>query len=146
MGRALADPRRDQSGKVVTPAASFASLADYMRALEATRIQALLACDMETLLQLHAPDYQLITPTGRSYTRDRYLQEIAAKTLRYLRWEPGSMDVRTGAQMAIVRYQATLELDGGDGHGTPFHCWHTDSYELKDESWQAVWSQATTIR
>jgi Domain of unknown function (DUF4440) len=127
-------------------AAPFATLADYIRALEAARIQALLTRDMELLWQLHAPDYQLITPTGRSYTRDRYLSEIEAEALRYLRWEPGSMNVRTSRQMAIVRYRATLELDGGDGHGTPFHCWHTDSYELKDESWQAVWSQATTIR
>src|ERR1017187_6792813 len=39
-----------------------------------------------------------------------------------------------------------LSLIRGDGQGTPFQCWHTDSYELKDEVWQAVWSQATAIR
>ncbi len=48
--------------------------------------------------------------------------------------------------MAIVRYQATLELGSASGHGTPFQCWHTDSYELKSGHWQAVWSQATAIR
>ena len=24
--------------------------------------------------------------------------------------------------------------------------WHTDVYELRDDRWQAVWSQATRIR
>jgi hypothetical protein len=49
-------------------------------------------------------------------------------------------------RMAVVRYRATLELDLGDGRGTPFECWHTDSYELTGDAWQVVWSQATAIR
>lgn len=56
------------------------------------------------------------------------------------------MNVRVSERMAIVRYQATLELDAGDGHGTPFACWHTDSYELADDMWRVVWSQATAIK
>jgi hypothetical protein len=125
-----------------------------LRQLEARRIQAILARDMPLLWQLHAPDYQLITPSGRTFSRERYLGNIESKTLRYLRWEAGDMAVRTSAQMAIVRYQVTLELDSengidkgtGKGSGTPFLCWHTDSYELRDGAWQAVWSQATAIK
>jgi len=127
-------------------ASSLASMADYIREIEKSRIQALLTRNVELLWQLHAPDYQLITPPGRSFSRERYLREIESGKLRYLKWEPGPMEVRASEEMAIVRYQATLELDPGDGHGTPFLCWHTDSYELKDQVWQAVWSQATAIR
>lgn len=127
-------------------ASSFASMADYIREIEKARIQALLTRDMELLLQLHAPDYQLITPPGRTFTRERYLREIESGHLRYLRWEPGPMEARTSERMAVVRYQVTLELDAGDGRGTPFPCWHTDSYELNGDIWQAVWSQATAIR
>ena len=127
-------------------AASPASTAERIREVERSRIRALVTRDMDALRQLHAPAYQLITPAGRSYSRDRYLGDIEAGTLQYLRWEPGSMEVRSSERMAMVRYQATLELNSGDGHGTPFACWHTDSYELADEIWQAVWSQATTIR
>jgi hypothetical protein len=119
---------------------------DTLRQLEARRIQAILARDMPLLWQPHAPDYQLITPSGRTYTRERYLGDIESGTLRYLRWEAGDMDVRTSAQMAIIRYQVTLELDSGNGTGTPFQCWHTDSYELRDSTWQAVWSQATAVK
>ena len=56
------------------------------------------------------------------------------------------MEVRVCGQMALVRYRATLELDAGNGSGTPFECWHTDSYEPACELWQAVWSQATAIK
>jgi hypothetical protein len=127
-------------------ASSSASLSDYIREVEKSRIQALVTRNMELLWQLHAPDYQLITPSGRSFSRERYLREIESGSLRYSRWDPGPMEVRASEQMAIVRYQATLELDSGNGEGTPFRCWHMDSYEPKDEVWQAVWSQATAIR
>ena len=117
-----------------------------LRQLETRRIQAILARDMPLLWQLHAPDYQLITPAGRTYSRERYLGDIESNTLRYLRWEAGEMDVRASAQMAIIRYQVTLELDNCDGAGTDFLCWHTDSYELRDGVWQAVWLQATAVK
>ena len=129
---------------------TYCDITDTLRQLEARRIQAILARDMPLLWQLHAPDYQLITPSGRTFSRERYLGDIESGSLRYLRWEAGDMDVRASAQMAIIRYQVTLELDGENGtakgSGTPFLCWHTDSYELRDGTWQAVWSQATAIK
>jgi Domain of unknown function (DUF4440) len=121
-------------------------MAEHIRAIERSRIQALIAVHMERLWQLHAPNYQLITPSGRTFTRERYLGDIEAGRLRYVRWDAGPMDVRVGDQMALVRYQVTLELDSGNGRGTPFECWHTDSYERAGEQWQAVWSQATAIK
>ena len=66
--------------------------------------------------------------------------------MRYLRWEAGDMAVRASAAMVIIRYPVTLELDNGSGSGTHFACWHTDSYELRDGAWQAVWSQATAVK
>jgi hypothetical protein len=127
-------------------ASSPASTADHIREVERSRIKALVTREMYVLRRLHAPEYQLITPLGRTYSRERYLREIEAGQLRYLRWEHGAMDVRASERMAMVRYRATLELDAGDGHGTPFECWHTDSYELTGGTWQVVWSQATAIR
>jgi Domain of unknown function (DUF4440) len=127
-------------------AKSFASKADFIRELEIARTRALVARDMPLLQQLHAEDYQLITPAGRTYTKERYLNEIEAGNLRYLRWETGPMNVRTSEHMAIARYQATLEFDSENGRGTPFECWHTDSYELRGDAWLAVWSQATAIK
>lgn len=122
------------------------SLDDRIRNLESSRIHALTKPDIERLRQLHATDYQLITPSGRSFSREEYLGLIESGELRYLRWEAGPMEVRTNEGMAIVRYQATLHLGSSEMPGTPILCWHTDSYELRDGVWQAVWSQATEIK
>jgi hypothetical protein len=119
---------------------------DHIRQIERSRVSALVERNMELAWKLHSAEYQLITPSGTSFTRERYLGNIAAGELIYLQWIPEEMDVRLSETMAIVRYKATLELDAGKGQGTPFKCWHTDAYELSDGSWQAVWSQATTIK
>jgi hypothetical protein len=125
--------------------ASFASMSDYIRAVESARLVALVTRDMPLAWQLHAPDFQLVSPRGNTWTRERYLRRIEEGGF-YLRWDPGPMEVRADGRMAVVRYQATLELDSGDGTGTPFHCWHTDSYALNADLWQVVWSQATEIK
>ena len=114
---------------------------EHIRALERLRTQALVEQDMALAQRLHAPEYQLITPSGKSYERDRYLDDIATGRLRYAKWECGEMDVRVSEAMALVRYQARLEFPSGK----TLDCWHTDSYELRDGNWLAVWSQATAI-
>ena len=120
--------------------------ADQLMALEHTRTQALLRRDTALSLQLHAADYQLITPSGVTFTRERYLGMIDRGQLQYLRWDAGAMAVRLATNMAIVRYPVTLQLGGADGPGTAFKAWHTDSYEWLEGRWQAVWSQATALK
>ena len=114
---------------------------DYFRDLERTRTESLVTPNMELAWKLHAPDYQLITPGGKSFSRDSYLGEISAGTLRYVKWEAAAMQVRASRSMAIVRYRARLEFPAGN----VITCWHTDSYELRDGLWLAVWSQATAL-
>jgi hypothetical protein len=118
-----------------------AVLADTLRAIERSRIQALLQRDMAVLRRLHAPEYQLITPAGRVFTRERYLAAIEAEPF-YAGWDAGEMQVRVSAQMAVLRYPARLTFASGKA----LDCWHTDHYELRSGQWQAVWSQATEIR
>ena len=100
---------------------------------------------MELARQLHAVDFQLITPTGHRYLREQYLDEIETGELKYVAWEPEEMEVRMHVSVAMLRYRATLEVDAGRGQASIFRCWHTDSYELNDGFWQVVWSQATRI-
>ena len=120
-----------------------AELARFL-ALEKSRTQALVARDIATALRLHAPDYQLITPSGSALSRERYLGLIESGDLIYLGWQIGAAALRRGADMALLRYRATLTLAGGEQR--PFEVWHTDSYELRDGEWLAVWSQATAIK
>ncbi len=127
-------------------ASSYPSPHAYFCALERARTQALVARDMALAWPLHAADYLLITPSGVSFTRQRYLDKITSGVLGYAAWEPGEMQVRSSEHMAIVRYPVTLTLDHNGTPGTPTLCWHIDSYELMDGVWQAVWSQATALR
>lgn len=113
-------------------------------ALERRRTQALLRRDIAGARALHAPDYQLITPGGGAFTLEQYLGKIERAELVYLGWELGEVAVRQGADMALLRYRATLTLAGGDER--PFQVWHTDSYERREGQWLAVWSQATAIK
>ena len=113
---------------------------DDFRALEVARTRALVDRDLAVIEALHAPEYELITPAGRSFSRAGYLALIAAQPF-YASWEHGAMQVRRSPAMAVVRYQARL----GFPSGKVVACWHTDVYERRGEAWQVVWSQATGI-
>lgn len=119
---------------------------DLLRAIERKRLHALVAADMEVAHALHADDFQLVTPTGVTYSKEQYLERIASGRINYVEWEPESpIAVRLYDKGAILRYQARLE---GIMSGEPMELaryWHTDSYEHRDGRWQVVWSQATLI-
>ena len=127
-------------------ASALLTNADEFRELERSRLRALVGRNMRLARQLHAADFQLITPTGHLYLRDQYLGEIESGQLKYIAWEAKEMDVRIHASVALLRYKARLEVGSGIGQASIFHCWHTDSYELINGLWQVVWSQATAIR
>jgi hypothetical protein len=127
---------------VIASAASQATTpnADYFRALEVQRTQALVARDMPTVERLHASDYELISPPGHVMSRERYLSHLAADEF-YANWEHGAMRVHVSPGMAAVRYQAKITFPSGK----VVDCWHTDIYALQQGTWKAVWSQATQL-
>ena len=114
---------------------------EFFRELELRRTRALVERDMATLNELHAPEYELITPAGRVFDRKRYLGAIESEPF-YAAWEVGEMACRISQSMAIVRYKARLTFPSG----REVTCWHTDAYENRAGLWQAVWSQATEVR
>jgi ketosteroid isomerase-like protein len=114
--------------------------------LERRRLASLVARDMATADALHADDYELVTPGGRTMTKSDYLGGVERGELTYSVFEAASPErVRLGDGMAVVRYVARIEIDweGGHDEGT---FWHTDVWELRSSGWQAVWSHATRIR
>ena len=100
---------------------------------------------MALAITIHAADYMLITPSGRTYTRDRYLGLIESGVMNYRSWIVGDMRVRISQTMTVVRYEATIAFGSAESPGEPFKVWHTDTYELIGDAWKAVWSQATKI-
>lgn len=120
--------------------------ADQLRETERARLRALVGADMVRARQLHAPDFQLITPIGAALSKEEYLGAIASGHIRYLTWEPADIAVRLYDGAAVLRYRAQLEVVFS-GHKVPLSdYWHTDAYERRDGQWMVVWSQATSIR
>ena len=123
-----------------------AAEAELLRATERQRLRALVTVDMERAQQLHAEDFQLITPSGSVLSKEHYLGRIASGEFDYRVWEPMSIEVRLYGQVALIRYRAQLQI-AVRGEVSPLgHYWHTDSYEKRDGRWQVVWSQATKIQ
>ena len=118
---------------------------DEIRALERRRLRSLVEADLETARALHSPDYQLITPGGASMNRDDYLGQIASGELDYTVFEPeaeSEVAVRVFAGGAAVRYVARIVV-AFPGGTDDARFWHTDLWELGEQGWQAIWSQAT---
>ena len=119
------------------------STEDDFRLLERTRLRALVERNMELAHQLHSPEFHLITPRGSTQTRESYLGAVEAGELIYVKWEAAAILVRRFGSVALLRYQAELEIRRSSEASSSFGCWHTDSYELHNGLWQVVWSQAT---
>jgi hypothetical protein len=121
-------------------------LEGILREAERGRLRSLVTPDLHVAERLHADEYELITPGGATMSKREYLDSIASGDLDYAVFEPISeIRVRLYDHAAILRYRVRIEIlvsgrqDSGD-------FWHTDVYELRDDQWQAVWSQATRIR
>jgi hypothetical protein len=127
-------------------AADAVSTDEDFRTLERTRLRALVGRDIALAQTLHSPEFHLITPRGSTYSRESYLQAVEIGKIVYLKWEAAEILVRRFASVALLRYQAELEMPSSSGENSSFACWHTDSYELHNGFWRVVWSQATLIR
>jgi uncharacterized protein DUF4440 len=120
--------------------------ADRIRATERERLRSLVEANLEVAGRLHADDFQLINPSGGSFSKEQYLGGLASGQLDYVVWDPDSIAVRLYGQAAVIRYQSRLEIVV-QGQKVPLRrYWHTDSYEKRNGRWQVVWSQATEIR
>jgi hypothetical protein len=119
--------------------------ADLICATERQRLRALVDANEEVTQQLHSDQFQLINPRGAAFSKAQYLGGIVTGEINYLVWEPESMAVRIHGAMAIIRYQAQLEIIVRGQHFPLKRYWHTDSYEKHDGRWQVVWSHATEI-
>ena len=114
--------------------------------IERMRLHSLVTRDMKIADSLHAPDYQLITPSGSILSKVQYLDRVASKDLEYVVFEPASgIAAMSSKNLVALRYRARIVLCVAVDDQSQFHAWHTDVYEQRDGRWLAVWSQATEI-
>ena len=133
-------------GAVAASQASVSpSQAERLRAIERTRLEALVRADTATARRLTAPDFELINPGGGPLARDAYLAAVEAGDIDYLVFEPASsIAVRLSGDSASLRFEASFDLVVG-GTRLTHQGWVTELYERRAGRWQLVWEQATAI-
>jgi hypothetical protein len=114
--------------------------------VERRRLRALVSADLRVVDELHADDFQLITPSGDAVSKQEYLEGIASGDIDYVVWEPEEIDARIHEDSGCLRYRSTIKIVVGGHEVGPARYWHTDFYEKRRGRWQVVWSQATRIR
>ena len=123
------------------------SEAAILRDVERRRLRSLVDADSDVAAALHASDFQLVHPSGGTWSRERYLEGIASGEIDYRRFEPVSdIDVVIEGNLAVLRYQSAIEIKVDDQEAGSLRCWHTDCYRRDDRAgapWRAFWSQTT---
>lgn len=116
--------------------------------IERRRLQCLVEPRIEEAEQLHAADFQIVTPSGGVWNKEQYLGGIADGSINYRRFEAVSdIDVMADGNVAILRYRSAIDIAVSGQQPGPLECWHLDGYERdsRDGVWRVRWSQATEI-
>ena len=83
-------------------AAEAVSTDEDFRALERTRLRALVARDFALAQALHSSEFHLITPRGSNYSRESYVHAVESGKIVYLKWEAAEILVRRFASVALL--------------------------------------------
>ena len=134
------------AGVAIAASHGNSSEADTLRAIETTRLQALVDADTATARGLMAPDFQAINPGGGVSGREDYMDAVDAGVIDYLVFEPASpIAVRLSGDSAALRYLVSFDLVVGFDTRVMHQGWITELYERRHGRWQIVWEQATAI-
>ena len=122
------------------------SQADRLRAIERTRLKALVDADTAKARPLIADDFELINPASAgTFSRKDYLGAVQAGVIDYLVFEPASpIRVRLHGDSASLRFMVNFDLTVGGDRFT-HQAWVGELYERRHGHWRIVWEQATAI-
>jgi len=126
--------------------ASNSRQAERLRQTEQKRLRALVDADVAVAGTLIAKDFELINPLGEVLARDDVLGGVSSGALDYLSDTVTSqIKVRVHGNVAVARYQHTIDIAvAGIGHLT-HPAWTTALYERRKGNWQIVWEQTGAI-
>lgn len=113
--------------------------------IERDRLGALVRRDIDRAAELHADDFELVTPSGRVLSRIRYLEAVRSGDIAYAAWDPREIDVRLHGDVAVLRDPAEIAFVVGGAPGAARRYRHMDLCERRDGRSQVVWSQATRV-
>ena len=116
-----------------------------LRAIEASRLKALVDADIPAARKLMAADFQLINPGGDAQSREDLLGAVKAGVLDFHAVDPvGPIAIRRAGSSATLRYRAHFDLTVGGTH-LAHDAWTTILYERRHGHWREAWEQTTAI-
>ncbi len=143
---ALSGVLASQAGDDSSPPVIDQVTVQTLRQTEQGRLSALVAAERPELEQLHADDFELITPTGDPLTREAYLDAVATGGLDFQTYEPVTpIEVRLYGDAAVLRYKSRIVVVPGDEPRRADGAWHTCLYENRGGDWKIVWEQTTLV-
>jgi uncharacterized protein (TIGR02246 family) len=113
---------------------------------EQTRVAALDAQDVPALEKLLAEDVTYVHATGKYDTKTSYLDAIRSGQLRYISWQPKSMQVRVlGKDAAVVNGEYAVQAMDTRVQTQPINVtiFILTVYARRDGRWQQIAYQST---
>ncbi len=123
-------------------------LANEIGNIERQRLRSLVEVRLEDADAFHAPDFELVHPSGGVWTKEHYLAGIASGDINYRRFEPVSdIEVMVDGDLAVLRYRSLIDIAVQGQEAGLLECWHLDCYRRDSDGgpWRVRWSQATSI-
>jgi ketosteroid isomerase-like protein len=122
-------------------------LANRLADMERERLRSLVEVRIADADALHAPDFELVSTSGATWSKEQYLGDIASGHVNYRRFEAVSnIEVMADGDLAVLRYRSLIDIAVQGQEAGELKCWHLDCYRRNDTgSWQVRWSQATSI-
>ena len=117
---------------------------EMIRALDAERMGAMVAGDLEALGRILADDLTYVHTSAAIDTKQSILESIGNGNLNYRKMAARDVQVRDYGDSAILRGQADVEVRSG-GNDLTFSLEFTNVYVNGDDGWQMVAWQSTRL-
>jgi len=123
---------------------SASAAADSVRSLERARGEALMRADTTALSRMTADEFVEISRLGQLRTKADNLRDIASGALKLTSVQYDSTTVRVYGDVAVL---TAIANNAGTFRGFPFagRIWYTRVFVKREDRWQAVAMQHTSI-
>ena len=117
---------------------------EVIKALDAERMAAMVAGDIDTLGRILADDLSYVHTSAAIDTKASILEAIGNGRLNYQKMAARNVKVRDYGSAAVVRGEADVEVNSG-GNDLTFSLEFTEVYVSGDAGWQMVAWQSTRL-
>ncbi len=117
---------------------------EMIKALDAERMDAMVAGDLETLGRILADDMSYVHTSAAIDTKSSIMESIGNGRLNYQKMAARNVEVRDYGDAAVVRGEADVEVTSG-GSDLTFSLEFTEVYVNGDAGWQMVAWQSTRL-